>query len=164
MLGADGPRVVHGPAALILTKNVKYVAAIEKVAAAEKKIFVHTKQRIMMETEHLGQLNTGTLRHFARQESGPTTYLSPCASSKGENASTKRKCAACAAQVLINTACLRAFFFYVVIGTNMLESFNGSSIAAMVSKRSDFYISHVGRAQLALYKRCFPGGYSEVVS
>ena len=33
----------------------------------------------------------------------------------------------------------------------------------MVSKRSDFYSSHVGRAQLALMKRCFPGGYPEVV-
>lgn len=66
-------------------------------------------------------------------------------------------------QVLVNTACLRAFSFCVVIGTNALESFNGS-ISAMVSKRSDFYVSHVGRAQLALLKRCYPGGYGEVAN
>lgn len=64
-------------------------------------------------------------------------------------------------QVLVNTACLRAFCFCVLIGTNALESFNGS-IAARVSKRSDFFISHVGRAQLALLKRCYSGGYHAV--
>lgn len=73
-----------------------------------------------------------------------------------------RKCSACAVQVLVNTTCLRAFCFCVIIGTDALESFNGS-IVAMVSKKSDFYMSHIGRAQLALLKRCFPGGYSVVV-
>ncbi|CAM9663680.1 unnamed protein product [Pylaiella littoralis] len=34
----------------------------------------------------------------------------------------------------------------------------------MVSKRSDFFVSHVGRAQLALMKRCYPGGYPGVVA
>lgn len=88
--------------------------------------------------------------------------FSPCANQGGETVSAKRKCAACSAQVLINTACLRAFCFCVLIGTNALESFNGS-IAAMVPKRSDFFVSHVGRAQLALLKRCHPGGYAAVV-
>ena len=74
----------------------------------------------------------------------------------------RRKCSACAVQVLVDTACLRAFCFCVIIGTNALESFNGS-ISARVSERSDFFISHVGRAQLALLKRCYPVGYCEVV-
>jgi len=105
---------------------------------------------------------SGTLRHFVWRESQATTFFSLCANDAGENVTTKRKCSACAVQVLVNTACLRAFCFCVLIGTNALESFNGS-ISAMVSKRSDFYISHVGRAQLALLKRCFPGGYGNVV-
>ena len=33
----------------------------------------------------------------------------------------------------------------------------------MVSKRSDFYINQVGRAQPALLKRCYPVRYGEVV-
>jgi hypothetical protein len=49
-----------------------------------------------------------------------------------------------------------------MIGTNALESFNGS-IAALVTKKSDFYTSHVGRAMLAILKRCFPGGYVALV-
>ena len=34
----------------------------------------------------------------------------------------------------------------------------------MVSKRSDFYASHVGRSQLALMRRCYPGGYPKLVA
>ena len=49
-----------------------------------------------------------------------------------------------------------------MIGTNALESFNGS-IAALVTKKSNFYTSHVGRAMLAILKRCFPGGYVALV-
>ena len=49
-----------------------------------------------------------------------------------------------------------------MIGTNALESFNGR-IAALVTKKSDFYTSHVGRAVLAILKRCFPGGYVALV-
>ncbi|CAN0194792.1 unnamed protein product, partial [Ectocarpus fasciculatus] len=159
--------MVHAPAALILTTRIKalmvrYVEAVVQVAKAEAAVFVITGKRIMVVSSHLGQDNTGTLRHLAWRESGPWTFFSPCANDAGVNMSTKRRCPACAVQVLVNTACLRAFSFCQLIGTNALESYNGS-IAAMVSKRSDFYISHVGRAQLALLKRCFPGGYREVV-
>ena len=45
---------------------------------------------------------------------------------------------------------------------NALESFN-RSIAALVTKKSDFYASYVGRAQLAILKRSFPGGYAALV-
>ena len=45
---------------------------------------------------------------------------------------------------------------------NELESYNGS-IAALVTKKSDFYASHVGRAQLAILKRSFPGVYAALV-
>ena len=65
-------------------------------------------------------------------------------------------------QVLIHTACPRAFRFCVMIGTNALESFNGS-IPVMVTKKSDFYVSHVGRAVLAILNICFPGGYAALV-
>ena len=40
-----------------------------------------------------------------------------------------------------------------------MESINGS-IFAIVSKRSDFFVSHFGRAHLAVLKRVFPGGYT----
>ena len=73
-----------------------------------------------------------------------------------------QKCPACNVQVLIHIACLSAFYFCVMIGTNVLESFNGS-ITAMITKESDFYVSHVGRAMLAILKRCFPGGYAALV-
>ena len=33
----------------------------------------------------------------------------------------------------------------------------------MVLKRGDFYASHVGRSQLALMTRCYPGGYPKLV-
>ncbi|CAB1112983.1 unnamed protein product [Ectocarpus sp. CCAP 1310/34] len=165
--GCKREEMVHAPAALVLTTRIKalmvrYVEAVVQVAKEEAAVFVMTGVRIMVVSSHLGQDNTGTLRHMAWRESGPWTFFSPCANEAGVNMSTKRKCPACAEQVLVNTACLRAFSFCLVIGTNALESFNGS-VAAMVSKRSDFYISHVGRAQLALLKRCFPGGYREVV-
>lgn len=88
---------------------------------------------------------------MATHESGPITFFSPCTNDLGERAITKRKCSACAVPVLINTACLRAFCFCVSIGTDALESYNGS-IAAMASKQSDFILSHVGRSQLAILK------------
>ena len=34
----------------------------------------------------------------------------------------------------------------------------------MILKRSDFYASHVGRSQLALMRRCYPGGYPKLVA
>ena len=49
-----------------------------------------------------------------------------------------------------------------MIGTNALESFNGS-IAKLAAKKSDIYASHVGRAIVAILKRCFPGGYVALV-
>ena len=62
----------------------------------------------------------------------------------------------------MHIACLRAFCFCVMIGTNGLESFNGS-IAALVTKKSGFYASHVGQAMDAILKRCFPGGYVALI-
>ena len=99
---------------------------------------------------------------MAKRESGPSTFFSHCANDAGATTHVAQKCPACDVQVLIHTACLRAFCFCVMIGTNALESFNGS-IAALVTKKSDFYASHVGRAQLAILKRSFPGGYAALV-
>ena len=73
-----------------------------------------------------------------------------------------QKCPAYDVQVLVHTAYLRAFCFCVMIGTNALESFNGS-IAALATKKSDIYASHVGRGIVAILKRCFPGGYVALV-
>ena len=99
---------------------------------------------------------------MAKRESGPSTFFSHCANDARATTHVARKCPACDVQVLIHTACLRAFCFCVMIGTNKLESFNGS-IAALVSKKSDFYASHVGRVQLAILKTYFPGGYAALV-
>ena len=49
-----------------------------------------------------------------------------------------------------------------MIGTNALERFNGS-FAALVTKKSDFYASHVRRAMVAILKICFPGGHVTLV-
>ena len=97
-----------------------------------------------------------------KRESGPSTFFSHCANDAWATTHVAQKCPACDVQVLIHTACLRAFCFCVMIGTNALESFNGS-IAALVTKKNDFYASHVGWAQLAILKRSFPGGYAALV-
>ena len=62
----------------------------------------------------------------------------------------------------MHTAYLRPFCFCVMIGTNALESSNGS-FAALVTKKSDFYARHVRRAMVAILKRCFPGGHVTLV-
>ena len=62
----------------------------------------------------------------------------------------------------MHTSYLRAFCFCVMIDTNTLESFNGS-IAALATKKSDIYASHVGREIVAILKGCFPGGYVALV-
>ena len=62
----------------------------------------------------------------------------------------------------MHTAYLRAFCFCVMIGTNALESFNGS-IAALATKKSEKYASHVGRKMVAILKLCYPEGYIALV-
>ena len=96
---------------------------------------------------------------MAKRESGPSTFFSHSANDAGATMHVAQKCPACDVQVLLHTACLRAFCFCVMIGTNALESFNGS-IAALVTRKRDFYASHVGRAMLEILKICFPGGYA----
>ena len=61
---------------------------------------------------------------MAKRESGPSTFFSHCANDAGATTHVAQKCPACDVQVLIHTACLRAFCFCVMIGTNALESFN----------------------------------------
>ena len=122
--------------------------------------FPHSLPRI------LGALDRGTLRHFVFKEGLFNTFFTHCTSKDGSTLRATRKvgaggqnCPACDAQDVTELTCNRAWVFCTKFGTNTLESINGS-ISAIVSKRSDFFVSHFGRAQLAVLKRVFPGGYT----
>ncbi|CAN0410767.1 unnamed protein product, partial [Pylaiella littoralis] len=77
-----------------------YVQAVKLVVQAEEAVFKKTGKRIMVSSSHIGQENTGTLRHLAWRESRPSAFYSPCANKAGENVATKRRCPACAVQTL----------------------------------------------------------------
>ena len=78
---------------------------------------------------------------------------------RGRLGGVGQNCPACDAEDVTELPCNRDWVFCTKFGTNTLESINWS-ISAIVSKRSDFFVSHFGRAHLAVLKRLFPGGYT----
>ncbi|CAB1114574.1 unnamed protein product [Ectocarpus sp. CCAP 1310/34] len=72
-------------------------------------------------------------------------------------------CGTCDSHVAFSVACIRAPAFMPDLGTQFLESVNGS-IAAKATKRCDFPVTHYPRAQIAVMNRTLPGGAEEVAN
>ncbi|CAN0429652.1 unnamed protein product, partial [Pylaiella littoralis] len=147
----DGPaRLVVIPA--VQERKKEYIQASARVITAEKEFRAETGTTLKVQVAGSSQIEMSSVRYQALGESRPWSFFSHCCNRLGGNIRSVQRCAVCDSHTTILTTCIRALSFMTDLGTNHLESMNGS-IAAKATKRSDFPLTHWARAQIGIMNR-----------
>ncbi|CAB1101939.1 unnamed protein product [Ectocarpus sp. CCAP 1310/34] len=128
------------------------IAAARQISEAEKAFRQAIGTTLFVQVMGSSQIEKSSVRHQAWGESRDWAFFSHCCNSLGGNIRSTHPCGPCDSHTAFAVACIRSTAFMPDLGTQFLESVNGS-IASKASKRNDFPLTHWPRAQIAVMNR-----------